>query len=112
MPKERTVSPEDQERWREEYQELQTELEATLQTGAILQGSAVVQRYQRQTKDGAKDCGPYYLWTRKVRGKTVTVSLTVTQFAKVSEAIAIRRKTDKLLKRMQQLSQQLLLGSA
>ena len=99
-----------QEKWRREYEEKQRELTAALQTGALLQGSAVQQRYQRKTKSGLKECGPYHLWTRKVRGKTVTVSLTEEQYRRVEQAIATRRKVDQLLKEMQQLSQHMLLG--
>ena len=99
-----------QEKWRREYEEKQRELTAALQTGALLQGSAVQQRYQRKTRSGLKECGPYHLWTRKVRGKTVTVSLTEEQHRKVEQAIATRRKVDQLLKEMQQLSQHMLLG--
>ena len=76
-------------------------------TGSI-QGSAVEQRYKRKTKSGYKECGPYHLWTRKVRAKTVTVSLTEEQYKTVGEAITTRRKIDKLLKEMQRILQQIL----
>jgi hypothetical protein len=50
-----------QEKWRAEYEEKGMELAAALQAGALLQGSAVQQRYQRKTKSGTKECGPYHL---------------------------------------------------
>jgi hypothetical protein len=98
------------EKWRAEYEKKRRELAVALQSGALLQGSAVQQRYQRKTKSGTKECGPYHLWTRKERGKTVTVSLTEEQYLEIGQAIATRRKVDKLLKEMQRLSQRMLLG--
>jgi hypothetical protein len=98
------------EKWRREYEQKLVELAAALEAGALLQGSAVEQRYKRKTKSGSKECGPYHLWTRKVRGKTVTVSLTEEQYHTVGEAITIRRKVDKLLKEMQRISQHMLIG--
>jgi len=83
-------------------------LAATLQAGALLQGSAVEQRYDRKTKSGIKACGPYHLWTRKVRGKTVTVSLSKEQYEEVGAAIETRRKVEALLNEMQRLSAQML----
>ena len=96
-------------KWRRQYEEKRVELAVVLESGALLQGSAVEQRYERKTKGGIKECGPYHLWTRKVQGKTVTVSLTEEQYAQVGQAINTRRAVDKLLKEMQRLSQQLLL---
>lgn len=96
-------------KWRRDYEEKRAELAEVLEGGAILQGSAVEQRYKRKTKSGLKECGPYHLWTRKKRGKTVTVSLTSEQHREVGEAIATRRRIEVLLKEMQQLSEQMLL---
>lgn len=106
----RKTTPKQRQKWRHQYEEKRLELIATLQQAdVLLQGSAVLQRYQRKTKSGIKQCGPYHLWTRKERGKTVTVSLTKEQYEDVGQAIATRRKVDKLLKEMQRLSQQILL---
>jgi hypothetical protein len=106
----REITPKQRQKWRRQYEAKRLELVAILQQAdVLLQGSAVLQRYQRKTKSGIKQCGPYHLWTRKERGKTVTVSLTKEQYEDVGQAIATRRKVDKLLKEMQQLSQQILL---
>lgn len=111
MPDRRTTtSARQQETWRRQYEKKREELVAALQAGALMQGSAVLQRYQRKTKSGIKECGPYHLWTRKEHGKTVTVSLTEEQYRQVGQAIASRRKIDKLLKEMQRISQRMLLG--
>jgi hypothetical protein len=50
--------------------------------------------------------GPCYQWTRKVKGKTVSVALSKEQFEALSKAIANWRKAKKILKRMQQLSRE------
>jgi hypothetical protein len=110
MSDKKTASTKQQEKWHRQYDEKREELAVALQAGALMQGSAVQQRYQRKTKSGIKECGPYHLWTRKERGKTVTVSLTEEQYQQVGQAIANRRKIDKLLKEMQRISQRMLLG--
>jgi hypothetical protein len=48
--------------------------------------------------------GPYYQWTRKVRGKTVTVRLSPEEASLMREWIATGRKLDRILARMERLS--------
>lgn len=48
--------------------------------------------------------GPYYEWTRKVRGKTATVRLTAEQAQHYQEWIENRRGLKKILARMQAIS--------
>lgn len=48
--------------------------------------------------------GPYYEWTRKVAGKTVTVRLTPEQATVVARWIAAGRELRRLLTRMELLS--------
>ena len=48
--------------------------------------------------------GPYYQWTRKVQGKTVTVRLTPAQAEHVSGWIATGRELDRVLAEMERLS--------
>ena len=48
--------------------------------------------------------GPYYQWTRKVRGKTVTVRLTPQEAELFREWSANTRQLDKLLAQMQAVS--------
>lgn len=52
--------------------------------------------------------GPCYQWTRKVKGKTVSVALSREQYHWLKEAIANWRKLQILLKEMQQLSRRVL----
>ena len=52
--------------------------------------------------------GPCYQWTRKVKGKTVSVALSREQFEWLAEAIAQWRTVQATLKEMQRLSRQVL----
>jgi hypothetical protein len=52
--------------------------------------------------------GPHYQWTRKVRGKTVSVALSQEQFEWLEEAIANWRQVQHILKEMQRLSRRML----
>ncbi len=48
--------------------------------------------------------GPYYEWTRKVAGKTVSLRLTPEQAALMAQWIAAGRQLDRLLARLERLS--------
>jgi hypothetical protein len=52
--------------------------------------------------------GPHYQWTRKVRGKTVSVALSREQFEWLQAAIANWRDVQQTLKQMQRLSRKTL----
>jgi hypothetical protein len=52
--------------------------------------------------------GPCYQWTRKVRGKTVSVALSREQYEWLANAIANWREVQQTLKEMQRLSRQVL----
>ena len=52
--------------------------------------------------------GPHYQWTRKVRGKTVSVALSQEQFEWLREAIANWRRVQHTLKEMQRFSRRML----
>ncbi len=70
------------------------------QTGWISQG------YVQDRGPGAG--GPCYQWTRKVKGKTVSVALSREQYQGLKEAISNWRKLQNTLKEMQRLSRQFL----
>ena len=55
--------------------------------------------------------GPCYQWTRKVRGKTVSVALSEQQYQWLKEAIANWRRVKQTLKEMQRLSRQVLFAT-
>jgi hypothetical protein len=48
--------------------------------------------------------GPYYQWTRKVDGKTVTVRLTREQADLLADWIATGRELDRIIAQMERLS--------
>jgi cyclopropane fatty-acyl-phospholipid synthase-like methyltransferase len=52
--------------------------------------------------------GPCYQWTRKVKGKTVSVALSQEQFQWLQEAIKQWRQAQTILREMQRLSRQVL----
>ena len=55
--------------------------------------------------------GPCYQWTRKVRGKTISVALSRQQYAWLREAIANWRQVQATLQEMQRLSRQVLFST-
>jgi hypothetical protein len=55
--------------------------------------------------------GPCYQWTRKVRGKTVSVALSREQYEWLRAAIANWRHVQQTLKEMQRLSRQVLFST-
>ena len=52
--------------------------------------------------------GPCYQWTRKIKGKTVSVALSKEQFEWLDAAIKQWRRAQAVLKEMQRLSRQVL----
>src|SRR5438270_1600830 len=55
--------------------------------------------------------GPCYQWTRKVRGKTVSVALSKEQYEWLKEAIQNWRQVQDTLRHMQRLSRQVLFST-
>lgn len=80
-----------------QYRQLQRQL-ATLEY--VSQGSVFERAPDQQ--------GSRYVWTRKVRAKTVTVALSQEQFQWLCQAVANQRKLDKIIQQMQTLSRQIL----
>jgi hypothetical protein len=83
--------------WEHEYARLRVQL---ARTGWISEG------YVQDRGPGAG--GPCYQWTRKVRGKTVSVALSREQYEWLRDAIAHWRLLQDTLKQMQQLSRRVL----
>jgi hypothetical protein len=80
-----------------EYAQLRTRL---AKTGWISQG------YAQDRGPGAG--GPCYQWTRKVKGKTVSVALSKEQYEALRQAIENWRQLQEILHRMQALSRQVI----
>ena len=79
--------------------------------GLVLQGTITERTIVRP--DGAdphrrKDYGPYYQWTWKQEGKTVTVNLSASQARVFQRAIDNHRKLTALVGEMRTLSRQIL----
>jgi len=55
--------------------------------------------------------GPCYQWTRKVKGKTVSVALSREQYEWLREAIAQWRTVQSALRQMQRLSREVLFAT-
>jgi hypothetical protein len=83
--------------WQADYQRLRRSL-CTL--GWISEG------YVQDRGPGAG--GPCYQWTRKVRGKTLSVALSKEQYQWLGQAIKNWRQAQATLKKMRQLSRQVL----
>jgi virulence-associated protein VapD len=79
------------------YRQLQRQL---AQLGYLSQGSV----FER----GPGQQGSRYVWTRKVRAKTVTVALSEPQYHWLKQAVNNQRQLEKILARMQKLSRQVL----
>ena len=84
-------------RWQVKYAQLRRRL---AQTGWISEG------YVQDRGPGAG--GPCYQWTRKVKGKTVSVALSKEQFQWLQAAITQWREVQSTLQKMQRLSRQVL----
>jgi hypothetical protein len=83
--------------WQAQYDRLRTRL---AQTGWISEG------YAQDRGPGAG--GPCYQWTRKVKGKTVSVALSKEQYEWLHSAILEWRQMQKTIKEMQRLSRRIL----
>ena len=82
------------------YERLRTRL---AQVGWISQG------YVQDRGPGAG--GPCYQWTRKVKGKTVSVALSREQYEWLRQAITNWRTVQQTLREMQRLSRQVLFAT-
>ena len=70
------------------------------------QAGWISQGYVQDRGPGAG--GPCYQWTRKVKGKTVSVALSRQQYEWLREAIAQWRTVQSTLREMQRLSREVL----
>jgi len=85
------------QRFAQSYRRLQGRLRGI---GYISQGTV----FQRNaTKQGSR-----YVWTRKVAAKTVTVALSKEQYQWLRRAVANQRELQRIVRRMQTLSRQVL----
>ena len=85
-----------------EYQELQKQLRSL---SLLAQGSV----FAIEPPPDAPRANTHYKWTRKVRAKTVSVTLSSEQYEALKSAIAANRRVEKILARMRQISQDAIL---
>ena len=83
------------------YQRLRRSL---AQIGYISQGSIVDRSRLRPRRSG-------YQWTRKVKGKTITVALSQSEFEALAQAIANERKLNQTIRQMEQISRRILFAN-
>jgi len=94
-----------------DYEQRYRELAAELATIGLIHSGSVTRRYTRCATPGCK-CnadppqphGPYYQWTAKVNGKTVTRRLTETEAQLYQEWIANDRQLRRLIQQMRQIA--------
>jgi virulence-associated protein VapD len=79
------------------YRQLQHQLS---RIGFLTQGSV----FER----GPSQQGSRYVWTRKVKAKTVTVALSQQQYLWLRKAVINQRQLEKIVSEMQTLSRQVL----
>ncbi len=93
------------------YERRYRELAAQLADVGLVSAGSVTRRYTRCTSPGCK-CradppqphGPYWQWTRKVDGKTVTRRLTPAEATLYREWIANDRRMRRLIEQMRNVA--------
>jgi len=88
-------------------QKIQTQFEAL--RAQLAQVGWMSQGYVQNRGPGAG--GPCYQWTRKEKGKTVSVALSKEQYEALGQAIENWRLAEEVLAKMQSLSRQLIFGT-
>jgi uncharacterized iron-regulated protein len=77
-------------------------------TGFLLQGTIAERNIQRGTGSKKKNYGPYYQWTFKKDGKTVTVNLSPGQVGEFQKAIDNNKEVEAAMEEMRNLSREIL----
>jgi hypothetical protein len=93
---------------RQRYRRLSAKL---ANMGPILQGTIterVIKRADPERRGRTKAYGPYYQWTWKREGKTVTVNLSPSQAKVYQRAIDRHREVEAIIEEMRQTSLALL----
>ena len=88
------------------YQPLQAQL---AQCSWICQGTLVRRPLWRRVQGQRVKKGPYYLWTSKVKGRTVCLALSQPQYRLLAQAIKNYRQVRRTLERMQALTMKTIL---
>ena len=105
------MTPTTTDRQLAEYEQRYRELAAQLPTIGLIHSGSITRRYTRCQTPGCK-ChanppqphGPYYQWTAKVNGKTVTRRLTKTQASMYQEWIDNDRELRQIIGQMRHVA--------
>ena len=84
-----------------------------VRTGFLVQGTITERRIERKRRRGGRiksnvEYGPYYQWTFKRKGKTVTVNLSGKQEKTFRKAIDENRNVENIISEMRDLSLEIL----
>lgn len=94
----------------EKHQRYQKLARRLAKPGLLLQGTITELRLRRpdpRRPGKQKTYGPYYQWTWKEQGKTITRRLTPQQAKLFQQAITNHRRLEQLLQEMRQLSREI-----
>jgi Family of unknown function (DUF6788) len=105
------MPPRNTEKRLADYEQRYRELAAELATIGLIHSGSLTRRYTRCGTPGCK-ChadppqphGPYYQWTAKINGKTVTRRLSETEAEFYEEWIANDRRLRQLIQQMRQIA--------
>ena len=84
-----------------------------IRSGLIVQGTITERRIERKRQRGDRkksnaEYGPYYQWTFKKDGKTVTVNLSPGQVGEFQKAIDNNKEVEAAMEEMRNLSREIL----
>ena len=84
-----------------------------IRSGLIVQGTITERRIERKRRRGGRiksnvEYGPYYQWTFKRNGKTITVNLSGKQEKAFHKAIDENRNVENIISEMRELSLEIL----
>jgi len=105
------MPPTDTDQRLADYEQRYRELAAQLATIGLIHSGSLTRRYTRCATPGCK-ChadppqphGPYYQWSAKVNGKTVTRRLSASEAELYEEWIANDRRLRDLIQQMRQIA--------
>jgi hypothetical protein len=93
------------------YAEFEKLKKSLVGVGLIAQGTITPRQITKPDpadRRKKKKYGPYYQWTMKIKGRTVTINLSPSQVREFKMAIANHRKLETTLTQMRELSLQIL----
>lgn len=105
------ATPQELEKMRRRHARLAARLS---RIGLIVQGTITERTIEREEKSQpgkTKTYGPYYQWTFKDKGKTVTVNLSKAQIARFKRAIENNRTLENILEEMRETSRRIMESS-